>query len=153
MELRECVKSWECVLFCYEKTTTPGECVEEIKKVLGIDKALEVFATVVRLHEGDGRIENSRRLLVNTVPVNPDACILGSDMCYAGIDKIHMSHVDTILSGLLRSGGYSIESVWDGDCYSYHLSLKGEKVFSAWDYKDILRELKARDFLGRGEQS
>lgn len=103
----ECADAWKKVIECYDATRglKVRETAEIITTELGKKKALEVFATVARIKKHDGRISPKNRKAMECVPVNQDNCVIGhkNPMWDAGLDHIHTTHIDQIITVLLES--------------------------------------------------
>ena len=80
--------------------------VKQIVARFGKEKTYTVFATVSKLKEHDGRIYGKNRQVMNETPFIPEAIEwkTGNPMKYAGIDDIHTTHINRMISALIDMG-------------------------------------------------
>lgn len=107
MTREECAIAWKQVIDCYRKTISinnPYATMSEIIKVLGLDKTKEIFATVSKIKEHDGRIYGANREYMNSIAINPDNVVWEScnPLIYAGLDEIHTAHINNLITELRR---------------------------------------------------
>lgn len=78
--------------------------MNQIIEWLGIDNTKEVFATIATIKKYDGRISHINREYTNSIPVNR-LCIRplrDNPVIYAGLDDIHMAHIDQLITELRK---------------------------------------------------
>lgn len=109
MNPKEAAEAWKTVCRSYDETiegNKPRAAAELILERLGQEKTMEVFAVIARIHKHDGRISPRNRALLNQQVFDPDCLDHDtSPVFYAGIDHIHMAHVDNLFSAILRIVG------------------------------------------------
>ncbi|MBS5368957.1 MAG: hypothetical protein KHY19_05795 [Coprobacillus cateniformis] len=101
-----CAKVWKEVVRIYNETreTNPKTTMDRIIEWLGTDNTKEVFATIAAIKKHDGRISHINREYVNCIPVNP-RCMeynCNNPILYAGLDDIHMAHIDQLITELRK---------------------------------------------------
>ena len=106
MTTYQCAKVWKEVVRIYNETreTNPKTTMNQIIEWLGIDNTKEVFATIATIKKYDGRISHINREYTNSIPVNR-LCIRplrDNPVIYAGLDDIHMAHIDQLITELRK---------------------------------------------------
>lgn len=101
-----CATAWKEVVRIYNETreTNPKTTMNQIIEHLGIDNTKEVFATIAAIKKHDGRISRINREYMNGIPVNP-RCMeynYNNPILYAGLDDIHMAHIDQLITELRK---------------------------------------------------
>lgn len=101
-----CATAWKEVVRIYNETgeTNPKTTMNQIIEWLGIDNTKEVFATIATIKKYDGRISHINREYMNSIPVNSLSIRYNSDnpVLYAGLDEIHMVHIDQLIAELRK---------------------------------------------------
>lgn len=108
MEPKQCAEAWKTVCCIYESTineNNPEVTMNKIIETLGFDVTKETFATVSAIKKHDDRIYGSNREYMDSIPVNPDSIKheYGNPMIYAGLDDIHTSHINNLITKLRLS--------------------------------------------------
>ena len=101
----ECAGAWKEVVKIFNDTRDAGPCVtmQKIIDNLGKEKTKEVFATVAAIKKHDGRIYGKNREYTENIQVNPDSVLWnGNAMCYAGLDDIHTTHINQLITELRK---------------------------------------------------
>ena len=102
MTQKECVNAWNKVIECYDKTCENGPKATVMAAVdeLGMEKTQEVFATIAKIKQRDGRISDINKKAMENIPVNQDNCKRGHDnlMISAKLDYIHPARIDQMLT-------------------------------------------------------
>lgn len=101
-ELAAIWKEIVCIFKGRKYNETPNEVMDTIIQTFGMEKTEEVFATVAIIKAGDGRIYGLNRDYMDSIPVNPDAVRWGHGNCmiYAGLDEIHPTHINQLITQL-----------------------------------------------------
>ena len=105
MSINGCAKAWKKVCNCYDETrdeNNPCVTMQKIVDELGMEQTREVFATVAKIKEHDGRISAYNRKQLENVVVNPECLINGNPIMYAGLDHIHTAHIDNLITELVK---------------------------------------------------
>lgn len=107
MSPKECASAWTEVCRIYDETreiNRPDKTIDKILETLGMDKTLEVFATVAAIKKHDGRIYGGNKEFVNSIPVNLDSVRWehGNPMASSYMDHIHTAHINNLISELRR---------------------------------------------------
>ncbi len=102
-----CASIWKTVITCYQKTieiNNPAITMAEIVNTIGLDNTKEIFATVSKIKEHDGRIYGANREYMNSIAINPDNVVWESSnpLIYAGLDEIHTAHINNLITELRR---------------------------------------------------
>lgn len=104
MTSKECMEAWKKVVQIYNETreTTPKVTMNKIIDSLGVENTKEVFATVAAIKKHDGRIYGENRKFMDSIPVNPESVEwnYGNQMRYAGLDDIHPTHINQLITEL-----------------------------------------------------
>lgn len=102
MIAKEISKTWKAVVSIYKETRdyTPKTTVDAIIGKFGINVTKEVFATVAEIKKHDGRICEKNREYLRSVSVDPRNVDRDSPVMYAGLDDIHTSHIDQMITEL-----------------------------------------------------
>lgn len=105
MTPKECAQAWKAVCGIYKDTieeNRPNKTMGEIVRSLGKEKTKEVFATVCKIKKHDGRIYGTNRKYMESIPVNPDSVKWEREnpMIYAGLDTIHPTHINNLITEL-----------------------------------------------------
>lgn len=105
MTPKECAEAWKTVIKCYDETrvtNNPKVTIEKITEILGIENTKEVFATVAKIKQHDGRIYGENRKYMESITVNPECVIQrnGNPMIYSGLDHIHTAHINNLITQL-----------------------------------------------------
>lgn len=104
---KECAGAWKSVVKCYRETidsNNPELTMETIINLLGFETTEEVFATVSKIKENDGRIYGENRKYMESVPVNVESTAYGyeNQVMYSGLDDIHTAHINNLISELRK---------------------------------------------------
>ncbi len=108
MTARECADNWKRVIEIYRQTSdgSPKITAEQIIKELGKDDALTTFSTIAHIKKHDGRIYGNNRKVMDNTPYVVEATDWESGtpnpMRYAGLDDIHTSHINQIITYLIK---------------------------------------------------
>lgn len=106
MTPEECAQVWKKIVQIYNETRTisPETTMNEIVNTFGINKTKEVFAIIAAIKRYDGRIYGSNREFMKGISFNPEAAKWkdGNPMIYAGVDDIHTSHINQLITELRR---------------------------------------------------
>lgn len=102
-----CASIWKTVIKCYQKTiesNNPAITMAEIVNTIGLDNTKEIFATVSKIKEHDGRIYGANREYMNSIAINPDNVVWESSnpLIYAGLDEIHTAHINNLITELRK---------------------------------------------------
>ncbi len=106
MNANEIAKAWKRIVQIYDETSEqkPKETMRQIIHEFGIQQTEEVFAAIAGIKFFDGRICSMNRAYMNRIPV--ESKVLEIDMTnpilYAGIDVIHTSHIDQLITELRK---------------------------------------------------
>lgn len=78
--------------------------MSEIVQSFGLKKTKEVFATVAAIKKHDGRIYGKNREYMNSIPVDSKNVEwrIGNPVIYAGLDDIHTTHIDQLITELRK---------------------------------------------------
>ena len=111
MSPKECSEAWKEVCRIYDETrevNRPDNTMDKIIEELGIDKTLEVFATVAAIKKHDGRIYGNNRTFIGTIPVNPESLKWehGNPMVSSYMDHIHTAHINNLITELRNRRAY-----------------------------------------------
>ena len=93
-------KAWEKVRKIYRETDNPKEAADRIVKELGFDTAIQVFAAVAKIKERDGRIYGRNREWTKQIAIHDDFYKENNHRLISGLDDIHTSHIDQIITQL-----------------------------------------------------
>ena len=106
LDSKQCSEKWKiiCQIFDETRLGTPEETAQKIVSSFGINDSLEVFAVVSKLKEHDGRIYGNNRIRMSAIETDPIASdwVAGNHMRYANIDHIHPTHINQIITELLK---------------------------------------------------
>lgn len=146
LETKIYADAWKTIRQIHKECDTPSECAERILAELGDQTSLEVLSAVVQLKPSDGRIHPHRRKFLYTISVNPDAVLWdhSNPLVYAGLDDIHTTHLDRVITYILRLTGNKAEAIWDGDDYIYQLYLNHIHIANYYHSSDLYDELDKR---------
>lgn len=106
MTTYQCAKVWKEIVGIYKETReiSPKTTMNKIIESLGIDVTKEAFATIAAIKKHDGRISHINREYMNCISVNP-LCLRplrDNPVIYAGLDDIHMVHIDQLITELRK---------------------------------------------------
>ena len=105
---KDCVEKWlrikEIIKVGMNKHNRPDYTAKEIVDEIGMDDALEVFATVAWIKKHDGRIYGLNRDFMNSIEINTlnAAWNHENNMMSTGLDDIHTAHLDQIITYLRK---------------------------------------------------
>lgn len=106
LDSKQCSEKWKiiCQIFDQARQGTPEETAQNIVNSIGINDSLEVLAVVSKLKEHDGRIYGNNRIRMSAIETDPIASdwVAGNYMRYANIDHIHPTHINQIITELLK---------------------------------------------------
>lgn len=107
MNAKEIADIWKEVVKIYNDTreiNLPEKTMSEIIRKFGLEKTKEVFATVAAIKKHDGRIYGKNREYMNSIPVDPEIVEWrsGNPVVYAGLDDIHTTHIDQLITELRK---------------------------------------------------
>ncbi len=109
MTSKECAEAWETVIKCYDETRVenPKITMKRIIDTIGVEKTKEVFATVAKIKQHDGRIYGENRKYMESITINPESVERKSEnpMIYTGLDHIHTTHIDNLITELRKEEG------------------------------------------------
>ena len=102
LTVREANLAWWIVKKIYDekRDTNPAETMKEILYHSPLNRLVttELFATVTRIKEHDGRIYPENRKKLAEVETNPDI----DYMNLMGLDDIHTTHINQLITELLK---------------------------------------------------
>ncbi len=104
----ECADNWKAIVRIYKEDVsqgyTPAATAGRIVSELGRDSTLATFSTVARIKEHDGRIYGRNRQIMDQTPFVAEAVewVCGNPMVHAGIDDIHTTHVNQLITELVK---------------------------------------------------
>lgn len=102
MTVREAQMAWWIVRKIYRETRdkTPADTVHEILFNSPLDRVTttEMFATITRIKEHDGRIYEENRKALEQVATNPEIDYVNM----TGLDDIHTTHINQMITELLK---------------------------------------------------
>ena len=109
MNGKECAENWKKIVSAYKENirsgdSRPDHMMDKILDVMDIESAYVAFAAVAAVKSHDKRISPWNRDFLAKASI-PDECKdwdPGNPMVYAGIDEIHMSHVDNLVTKLRK---------------------------------------------------
>lgn len=150
MNAKEIADIWKEVVKIYNDTreiNLPEKTMNEIIRKFGLEKTEEVFATVAAIKKHDGRIYGSNRDYMNNIPIDPENVEWknGNPEIYAGIDDIHTSHINQLITELRKfvltveaikeqcnaKEKIGIDYLFDSDIYEIQEKLKQKHVYDA----------------------
>ena len=150
MNAKEIADIWKEVVKIYNDTreiNLPEKTMNEIIRKFGLEKTEEVFATVAAIKKHDGRIYGSNRDYMNNIPIDPENVEWknGNPVIYAGIDDIHTSHINQLITELRKfvltveaineqcnaKEKIGIDYLFDSDIYEIQEKLKQKYVYDA----------------------
>lgn len=104
---KECANAWKTVVRCYregKKENNPRLTTNHIVEKLGMDVTKETFAAIAAIKKHDGRIYGKNREYMDAIPVDPECLVWdhSNPMLAAGLDEIHTTHVDNLITELRR---------------------------------------------------
>ena len=106
MTTYQCAKVWKEIVRIYNETreTNPKTTMDQIIEHFDVDVTKEAFATIAAIKEYDGRISCSNREYTNGISVNPRCMEYNHNnpILYAGLDDIHMAHIDQLITELRK---------------------------------------------------
>lgn len=108
MTPKECAETWKTVIKCYDETinvNNPKITMKRIIDTIGVEKTKEVFATVAKIKQHDGRIYGENRKYMESIPINPECCVertRNNPMIYSGLDHIHTAHINNLITELRK---------------------------------------------------
>lgn len=104
MNANDIAEAWKDIIQIYNETRAKGPkvTISNIIAKYGIGKTKEIFATVAAIKKHDGRIYGINREYMNNIPVNPQIVEWrsGNPVIYAGLDDIHTTHIDQLITEL-----------------------------------------------------
>lgn len=107
MTPKECAETWKTVIKCYDETinvNNPKITMKRIIDTIRVEKTKEVFATVAKIKQHDGRIYGENRKYMESITVNPE-CVewkFGNPMIYTKLDHIHTAHINNLITELRK---------------------------------------------------
>ncbi len=111
MNSSDCANAWRKVCQIYDETreiNRPKITSERIVEELGLEAALETFATIAKIKERDGRISNRNREYLRVITVYRGSIERdhSNPLFDTGLlDHIHTSHIDNLITELIRMRG------------------------------------------------
>lgn len=106
MTQKECVNAWNKVIECYDKTCENGPKATVMAAVdeLGMEKTQEVFATIAKIKQRDGRISDINKKAMELISINPDNYKRDgrNPMISSKLDYIHPARIDQIITELKK---------------------------------------------------
>ena len=107
MNGKECAANWKIIVSIYKEDikkddARPDHTMGRILGEMDIESARAAFAAVAAVKPYDGRISPWNRKFLAEASL-PDECMAwdhSNPMVYAGVDDIHMSHVDNLVTQL-----------------------------------------------------
>lgn len=104
---KECAENWKKIVAIYmedikNENARPDHTMDKILAVMDADSVCSAFAAVAAAKPHDGRISPANRKFLEEAFL-PDECEnwdRKNPMVYAGIDDMHMAHVDNLVSQL-----------------------------------------------------
>lgn len=110
MTAKECAEYWKQIVGIYKETRdlTPEDTAARIVEKISRPKAMMVFSTIAHIKEHDGRIYGKNREVMNRTPYVKEATVYEgyNPMKYAGVDDIHTTHINQIITELIREGNH-----------------------------------------------
>ena len=105
MKGKEIKDYWKEIVKIYKETIkqdNPKITMDTIYQRLDKAKVNETFATIAAIKSKDGRISPQNRQKLKSIPVDPDNLVWSSSnpVIYAGVDDIHTSHIDNLITEL-----------------------------------------------------
>ena len=150
MNAKEVAGIWKELVKIYNDTreiNLPEKTMNEIIRKFGLEKTEEVFATVAAIKKHDGRIYGSNRDYMNSIPIDPENVEWrnGNPVIYAGIDDIHTSHINQLITELRKfvltveaikeqcntKEKMGIDYLFDSDIYEIQEKLKQKNIYDA----------------------
>ena len=109
MNGKECADKWKMIVSAYKENirsgdSRPDNTMDRILDVMDVESAHTAFAAVAAVKSYDGRISPRNRNFLAEASI-PDECRKwdhSNPMVYAGIDEIHMAHVDNLVTELRK---------------------------------------------------
>lgn len=109
MSGKECAENWKKIISAYKENirsgdSRPDHTMDRILDVMDIESAHTAFAAVAAVKPYDGRISPRNRDFLTKTSI-PDECRnwdRSNPMVYAGVDEIHMAHVDNLVTELRK---------------------------------------------------
>lgn len=107
MTPKECAEAWKTVVTIYDETikeNNPKITMDKILDTIGLDSAMEVFATVSAIKKHDGRIYGHNRTVMNAIEINPESTIWSHEnpMTFSNLDHIHTAHINNLITELIK---------------------------------------------------
>ena len=107
MTREECANAWKTVVQCYKDTITindPKTTILRIVNTLGLERTKEIFATISKIKEHDGRINSHNREYLKTIVIDAHNIVWerSNSLIRAGLDDIHTAHINNLITELRR---------------------------------------------------
>ncbi len=106
MNAKEIANTWKEIVRIYNTTReiSPEATMREIINKFEIDQTKEVFATVAAIKKYDGRIYGKNREYMNNITIDLENVEYrsGNPMIYAGLDDIHTTHINQLITELRK---------------------------------------------------
>lgn len=103
----ELKQMWLVIRECYDETrgSSPAETLKLILNRIGEDACLQTFATVTEIKKSNGRINPANRAFLRPYFLNEKAAEweTGNPFIRAGLDHIHTTHIDQLISELTKT--------------------------------------------------
>ena len=107
MTPEECATMWKAIVNTFEETRDQGPAytVKILLERWELPKVKETFAVVAKIKKHDGRIYGRNREEMNRTQTNPiaDTWDRENPMIRAGLDKIHTTHINQMITELLKA--------------------------------------------------
>ena len=101
LTVQEVNDGWARVVEVYDKTRDgkPSDTMKQIISEFGYGKAREIFATIAKIKQHDGRIYGANREFMNETPTNPE---IGYMSRIGHLDDIHPAHINQLIGELRK---------------------------------------------------
>lgn len=109
MSGKECAENWKKIISAYKENirsgdSRPDHTMDKILDSMDIESTYTAFAIVAAVKPHEDRISSWNRKFLAEASL-PDECRAwnhSNPMVYAGIDDIHMAHVDDLVTELRK---------------------------------------------------
>ena len=102
LTVQEMRDGWAKIVEIYndnrDDTNRPDDAMNLMLDEFGYDKVREIFATVGKIKEHDGRIYGKQREFVNETATNPEITYMSR---IGHLDDIHTAHINQLIGELM----------------------------------------------------
>lgn len=103
LTVQEVRDGWARVVEIYnsnrDDTNRPDDAMSLMLNEFGYDKTREIFATIAKIKQHDGRIYGANREFMDETPTNPE---IGYMSRIGHLDDIHPAHINQLIGELRK---------------------------------------------------